>query len=116
MRTITGWLSLGAALIAVLLMTSIPIAAAVPPAPSQPPAPALGGRPQHVDCADAIAHGVEMQSNLRAGLIRVQCGLEQPGDSQRPRRGGGGKLGRTRRTPTAGRTWTSSCRTARTRR
>ena len=84
MRSHVGWLALGAALVAVLVLTSIPLAAASPAAPAQaggPQAPWVGEDLSKIDCADAIAHGVEMQMNLRAALIRVHCGLEKPGDA-----------------------------------
>ena len=37
------------------------------------------GLPEQVDCAQAIAQGIDKQLNMRAALIRVQCGLEPPG-------------------------------------
>ena len=95
MRSRTAWVVLSLVVVLGLLTSSTAGLADTrqPPGPNNPatgffpPSPVVGptqstpnnGLPEQVNCTQAIAQGVDKQLNMRAALIRVQCGLEPPG-------------------------------------
>jgi N-acetylneuraminic acid mutarotase len=97
MRTKTAWIVLSFVVVFGLLISSTAGLADTPPPPPPntpatgfiPPSPTItpvettpgSNLPEAIDCAQAIAQGVEKQLNMRAAQIRVQCGLEKPGET-----------------------------------